>query len=234
MVMFLVNFDTASSGCCKGNYAVYVKIIMSNYHGADLEIVCCLDSIIFLYSHRYEICFQKHLTFGLMNDIIYLTLMQGTKGVMKTKDKNDPKTKALSAQGALNQRPDRVKDPLFRENEFFDPRDLVQVKYEMIRKVTTDGRPVTQAAQEFGFSRPSFYQAQSAFTKEGLSGLIPRKRGPRTRYKVTDEVMQFIEKLRAEDASIGPKDLAGKVQAHFGIRVHQRSIERAMGDKKKR
>ena len=150
------------------------------------------------------------------------------------KDKNDLKAKALSEQGALNRHSDRVKDPLFRENEFFDPRDLVQVKYEMIRKVATDGRPVVQAAQEFGFSRPSFYQAQSAFTKEGLSGLIPRKRGPRTRHKLKDEVMKFIETLRTENASITPKDLAKQVQAHFGMRVHQRSIERAMGDKKKR
>lgn len=187
-----------------------------------------------LYSNGYEVYFQKHLTFSLINDIIYLTLMQGIKEVVKTKDKNDPKAKALSEQGVLNQRPDRVTDPLFRENEFFDPRDLVQVKYEMIRKVTTDGRPVVQAAQEFGFSRPSFYQAQSAFIKEGLSGLIPRKRGPRTRHKVTDEVIRFIEKLRAEDPSIGPKYLAQQVQDHFGIRVHQRSIERAMGGKKKR
>lgn len=234
MVMFLVNFDTAFPWRCKGNYAVCVKIIMSNYHDADLKIICLLTSKISLCSNGYEMYFQKHLTSSLINDIIYLTLVHGAKGVVKTKDKNDPKAKALSEQGALNQRADRVTDPLFRENEFFDPRDLIQVKYEMIRKVTTDGKPVAQAAQSFGFSRPSFYQAQSAFTKEGLSGLIPRKRGPRSRHKVTDEVMEFIEKLRAEDASIGPKDLAQKVQAHFGIRVHQRSIERAMGDKKKR
>jgi transposase len=93
---------------------------------------------------------------------------------------------------------------------------------------------VVQAAQEFGFSRPSFYQAQSAFTKEGLSGLMPRKRGPRTRHKVTDEVMKFIEALCTENPSIRPKDLAKQVQAHFGMKVHQRSIERAIGDKKKR
>ena len=154
--------------------------------------------------------------------------------MVKTKDENGLKTKSLSEQGVLNQHPGRVKDPLFKENEFFDPRDLLQVKYEMIRRVTTDGKPVAQTAKDFGFSRPSFYQAQSAFIKEGLPGLIPRKRGPRTRHKLTDEVMEFINKVRAENASIGPKDLVKHVQVHFGIRIHQRSIERAIGDKKKR
>jgi len=153
---------------------------------------------------------------------------------MKTKDKNDLKTNGLSEQGVLNQHPDRVKDPRFKENEFFDPRDLLQVKYEMIRKVTTEGEPVVQAAQEFGFSRPSFYLAQTAFAKEGFPGLIPKKRGPRTRYKLTDEVVKFIKKVQTENTSLRPKDLVSRVQAHFGMRVHQRSIERALGDKKKR
>lgn len=40
--MFLVNFDTASSWWCKGNYAVYVKIIMSYCTDADMKIICLL------------------------------------------------------------------------------------------------------------------------------------------------------------------------------------------------
>src|SRR5678816_538818 len=40
---------------------------------------------------------------------------------------------ALSAQGATHPHPQAVTDPLFRDSAFFDPNDLVQVKYEMLR-----------------------------------------------------------------------------------------------------
>jgi hypothetical protein len=44
----------------------------------------------------------------------------------------------------LNPSPERVTDELFQE--FFDPRDLVQVKYEMLRRVQTEGQPVGRSA----------------------------------------------------------------------------------------
>ena len=44
-----------------------------------------------------------------------------------------PKTEALRRQRALNLHPERVTDPLFQQNEFYDPHDLVQVKYEMLQ-----------------------------------------------------------------------------------------------------
>ena len=94
-------------------------------------------------------------------------------------DKKDGKLSALQQQGTLNPRPKDVRDELFLKDTFFDARDLVQVKYEMLRRVQTDGRSVTDAAASFGFSRPSFYQALSAFEQDGLAGLVPHKRGPK-------------------------------------------------------
>ena len=93
----------------------------------------------------------------------------------------NPKREALQEQGTLNPRPRAVTDPLFAEDSFFDPRDLVQVKYEMLRRVQSEGHSVTDAAAAFGFSRPSFYQALSAFEGDGLAGLVPHKRGPKRR-----------------------------------------------------
>jgi ABC-type Na+ transport system ATPase subunit NatA len=57
---------------------------------------------------------------------------------------------------------------------------LLQVKYEMLRQVHVDKRAVSRTAKEFGFSRPSFYQAEFAFEQGGFSGLLPQKRGPRS------------------------------------------------------
>ena len=98
---------------------------------------------------------------------------------------NDPKMQALRQNGTLNPRPQDVSDELFHEKEFFDARDLLQVKYEMLRRVSQEGHSISQAAASFGFSRPSFYQAQSSFETSGLAGLVPQKRGPKHGHKLT-------------------------------------------------
>ena len=147
---------------------------------------------------------------------------------MADRSPDDSKAQALRGQGTLNHRPDSVKDELFSESAFFDARDMVQVKYEMIRRVHTDGHSVTQAAETFGFSRPSFYQAQSAFQTEGLPGLVPRKRGPRHSHKLSPEVMQFLRQLRQDGPALTPKVLAVRVRERFGLSVHPRTVERGL------
>lgn len=153
---------------------------------------------------------------------------------MPKRGRRDPKAEALREQGALNPRPQAVTDELFGDGDFFDPRDLVQVKYEMVRRVEADGQSVTRAATVFGFSRPSFYQAQSALRRHGLAGLLPKKRGPRGAHKLSEEVVSFIEQVRAEGESLRAPALAQRVEQRFGIRVHPRSIERALGRREKK
>jgi len=146
----------------------------------------------------------------------------------------DPKTAALRQHGSLNPNPDKVSDPLFATADFFDARDLVQVKYEMVRRVRVDGQPVSHSASAFGLSRPSFYQAQTALEGGGLAALVPRKPGPRRSHKLDTEVMEFIRQLRSEDASVRPAQLADRVRERFGRTVHPRSVERALARQEKK
>ncbi|MGI8568677.1 MAG: helix-turn-helix domain-containing protein, partial [Methylocella sp.] len=90
-----------------------------------------------------------------------------------------PKTKrqTLRRHGTLNPHPEAVTYPLFHNSGFFDADDLVQVKYEMLRQVHVDQHSISESAGAFGLSRPSFYQAQTAFQQDGLFGLLPLKRG---------------------------------------------------------
>src|SRR5262249_20315309 len=70
-------------------------------------------------------------------------------------------------------------DDLFADASFFDPSDIAQVKYEMLRRVA-NGQSVADAISAFGFSSlDSFYKAQAAFRENGLAGLIPAKKGPK-------------------------------------------------------
>jgi transposase len=154
---------------------------------------------------------------------------------MAKRSSSDPKSQALREQGLLHPHPDSVTDALFRQYDFFDARDLLQVKYEMLRRVEAEGLSVTAAAAAFGLSRPSFYEARAAWQREGLSGLLPKKRGPRGRHKLTPQVVAFLERERAQDVTASATSLALKVEAHFAVRVHPRSIERALlGREKKR
>jgi transposase len=146
----------------------------------------------------------------------------------------EAKARALRARGALNPRPRAVTDPLFVPQEFFDARDLVQVKYEMLRRVHAEGQSVRAAAAAFGFSRPSFYQAQASLARDGLPGLVPKKRGPHGGHKVTADVVAFLRERRAGDASLGTGGLVRLVRERFALRVHRRSIERALARPEKK
>ena len=138
------------------------------------------------------------------------------------------KNRALHEHGTLNPRPQAVQDSLFRDSEFFDPRDLVQVKYEMLRRVRVDDQSVTVAAKAYGFSRVAFYQILAAFEQEGLPGLVPKRRGPKHAHKLTAPVLEFIDQQRASDPKLRAPELAALVQRHWGLSVHPRSIERAL------
>ncbi len=140
----------------------------------------------------------------------------------------DIKLETLEQNGTLNSHPEFVHDELFAEEEFFDPRDLMQVKYEMLRRVRQDGLPVSQAARLFGFSRVSYYQIQHAYDQQGLAGLMPRPRGPRHAHKLTEEVMAFILACKKQDRSLPAVAMAIRIKRRFGLSVHSRSIERAL------
>src|SRR5213080_3536447 len=106
--------------------------------------------------------------------------------------KPDQKSLELKRSGALNSRPDLVSDTLFKENPFFDPKDLLQVRYEMLRRHSVEGVSIVDVATNFGVSRPTVYQAQLAFEHAGLSGLLPKHRGPKEGHKLSDEVIEYV------------------------------------------
>jgi transposase len=148
--------------------------------------------------------------------------------------RRDPKVEALRADGTLHRHADEVTDPVFATHEFFDPRDVVQVKYEMIRRVEIDAQAVAPTAAAFHFSRPSFYQAQRAFQQRGLAGLLPKKRGPRGGHKLTAEIVAFLRDLRATEPSLRSAELAQRVAQRFDTAVHPRSVERVLARQEKK
>jgi len=147
--------------------------------------------------------------------------------------KPDQKTLELKRTGTLNPRPGSVSDTLFKENPFFDPKDLLQVRYEMLRRHSMEGVSIVDVATKFGVSRPTVYQAQAVFRQAGLSGLLPKHRGPKERHKLSTEVIEYVQALRAAEPDLTTAACVQAIQGKFGIAVHRRSLERALASKKK-
>lgn len=144
------------------------------------------------------------------------------------------KLKALRDSGTLNPRPEQVRHQLFSDSLFFDPNDLLQLKYEMLRSLQTDQLSVTQVSEDFGFSRPTIYQTKADFKAAGLGGLLPQKRGPKNPHKLTRQVMDYLLKLQTDDPALASSALAKKVKQRWGATLHPRTIEKALAARAKR
>jgi transposase len=154
-------------------------------------------------------------------------------GHMAQVKKPDLKVLELRRSGTLHPHPDSVTDALFKANPFFDPRDLLQVRYEMLRRHRVEGASIVDVAATFGISRPTIYQAQAAFEQAGLGGLLPKPRGPKHGHKLSPEVIEYVLSLRASDSRLTTVACLRAIQEKFGITVHRRSLERALRRKKK-
>ena len=153
---------------------------------------------------------------------------------MAKAQKRDHKREALAKEGVLNRRPEAIRDTLFTGNPFFDAKDLVQVRYEMVRRHRVDGVAISETSSNFGVSRPTFYKAMKALQKAGLPGLLPRQRGPKGGHKVSAEVIAFLTDLRAAKPEMTTEQCLDAIDVRFGVKVHRRSLERALARKKKR
>ena len=139
---------------------------------------------------------------------------------------DDPKVMNLEASGTRNRHPERIRSRRFRDGGFFDPRDLLQVRYEMVRN---DGNaPLASVAAEFGVSVPTCVRLRRSFREGGLQALVPRRRGPRQAHKITDEILDFIAAYKSEHGKVGARRLVPVIEERFGVSLHPRSITKAL------
>jgi transposase len=156
---------------------------------------------------------------------------------MKAAHRLDPKAHFLHQRGALHPRPERVQDALFRGSTFFDPRDLIQVRYEMVRRFRVNGHAAIEVARSFGASRQLLYLLAQAFQDRGLLGLFPSKRGPKAPTKCTNEVLAFVHARLAEPPCLSTDELLSDIQQRLGIHLHRRTLQRRLnrlGKKRRR
>jgi transposase len=78
-------------------------------------------------------------------------------------------------------------------------------------------------------SRPVFYVAQELFQREGLPGLLPRKRGPKRPHKLNDQAMAvLLQAIEEAGRMLKGEELAAVLAKRCGIKAHPRSILRRL------
>jgi transposase len=139
------------------------------------------------------------------------------------------RVRSLTEAGLVHPHPDAVRAALFAESGFFLAEDKVQVKYEMLRAHVIDGRTATATAQAHGYSRAAFYLVAAAFERSGMVGLLDERPGRRGPLKLSPEVLAFLEARRRERPGASGAELATELEAALGVRLHRRTVERALG-----
>ncbi len=139
---------------------------------------------------------------------------------------SNKKRQAMRRAGVLHPRPDRVGSPLFERIPFFDSEDKLQVKYEMLRSHHSDHLTISGAAELFGYSRQAYYQIQEAFEREGLTGLLEKKRGRKGPTKCTPEVVAFLLQEKQSNPELSGRELAARLLEQRGVEVHRRTVEK--------
>jgi transposase len=139
--------------------------------------------------------------------------------------------RALAQAGLLHAAREAVTASVFLEQpEFFAAFDKVQVKYEMLRAHWVSGESVTAAAAAHGYSRASFYLVARAFEESGMLGLLDERPGRRGPVKLSAEVLAFLKARRRERPGASGAELAGELERALGVRLHRRTVERALRD----
>jgi len=209
---------------CKVNFAAYVNEKTPH----DRSVCGPFMAIILYYSVDDSRVFSLDTPPDMRHKYIYVLWRS-----MPMKSKSKPlKVEALREEGTLNPTPEHVRDPKFQDNEFFDPHDIVQVKYEMLRRVSVENASVSATTEDYGVSRPTYYQTKASFDKAGIAGLVPHKRGPRGPHKFRGDALAFVQQQLVAGEPVRARELAKLVRQKFDLNIHPRTIERAVAGKK--
>lgn len=138
------------------------------------------------------------------------------------------KEEFLAKEGLLNAKPQRVRHALFRTHRFFDPLDLLQVRYEMLRLARVEEVSVAESSRLFGFSREYFYQREREFMAQGVGGLLGAPRGRTPLLARNQEIVNFIVQRKLADSELTGEALREEIRASFGVDCSRRTVERVV------
>jgi len=139
----------------------------------------------------------------------------------------------LIKNGTYNKNHAKVLEQRFVDDDFYDPYDLAQVKYEMLRSARETNRNIKEIAGKFGFSRAGFYKIKYSFEKSGVSSFVLNKTGPRKARKLTPKHQEFIDDYLTENPTASSENIAEALKKGNGLEITKRTVERYRSIKSK-
>jgi len=64
--------------------------------------------------------------------------------------------------------------------------------------------------------------------------LLPQRPGPKRAHKLSEEVVDLLEQALREDSSLSPAELVQMLDQQLGLKVHPRSVQRALERRRKK
>jgi len=142
------------------------------------------------------------------------------------------KKDVLMKNGTYNKNHSKVKKEKFQEGGFYDPMDIVQVRYEMIKEAGDGGKAIEQVTGEYGYSRASYYHIKGDFDNGGMIALVPEKTGPRSPSKLTGDLQEYIANYVEGNPRASSSQIAMAIEQDKGVTVNKRTVERFRSKKK--
>ena len=105
--------------------------------------------------------------------------------------------------------------------------DEITRKLSMLIEGECEGLGPTRAARKFGFSKQRYFQLRAAFAELGAASLQSRKRGPKTHYRRTAEVVRQVIRHRFLDPEASAEVIAQKL-SQSGWEISIRSVQRVI------
>jgi hypothetical protein len=109
------------------------------------------------------------------------------------------------------------------------PQDEITRKLAMLIEGECEGLGPIAAAEKFGYSKQRYFQIRQAYLAGGASALVSQKRGPKTNYRRTSEVVRQIIRHRFLDAHASPAVITQKLR-QTGLPISLRSVERVIAE----
>ena len=136
------------------------------------------------------------------------------------------KREFLKKEGILNPNPERVICPKFQNMDFFDPLDLPQVRYEMLRLARVGNVSVSEACRQFGFSREYFYRLERSFMERGYVSLLGSRKGRRPVIALNQEIVNHVAHRKMEEPGLSGEEQRKEIFKIYKVECSRRTVER--------
>jgi hypothetical protein len=107
------------------------------------------------------------------------------------------------------------------------PDDEITRKLAMLVEGECGRQPRAKVARKYGYSRQRYFQLRRAFQARGAAALASRKRGPKTHYRRTAEVVRQVIRYRFLNPDLSVDVIAQKLRQQ-GRPIAARSVQRVI------